>query len=716
MPTTSVAQKRHEIRTTVEGDESASATGVVCVTDNGSDDSDEESNDTPAETVDDSAEINLAGSVVGEQIVDISGGKWSQPIQPHLKTFRPTVFGKGKKAKHRSFNPGWFEQFSWLEYSVTMDAAYCYCCRHYSLPSSNVDLAFIKHGFRNWKRSTGKNGSLSTHNKSLAHKEAMVAWSDDQIRKLRGTTVPDLVVKDHSKLIKNNRDYMKTVASVLLLTAMQDLAQRGHDEGESSTNRGNFLAILHEVAKHDENVYRKLHGFKNAKYTHHSIQNDIIAIMAHMVRQEIAGEIASAGCFALQADESKDISKSEQISVVLRYVHNTTVMDSFLGFAKATGLDAQSLSDTISRMLKTNQIDIENCVAQCYDGASVMSGCVAGVQAKIRLLVPQAVYVHCYNHQLNLVVVDCVKINAFAAEFFSLLQQLYVFMTGSAVHTSFMEIQSQLSPNEQARELKKLSDTRWSCQHASVQAVKSTLPAIIETLSVIAEERTSAERSLQAASLLKFIDMRFAVFLVMFETILSQINIVSKQLQGADINLLDGVELVKTLRDDISAARAESEKDGGMWNKTWIEAEEISEKNDLPLPAELRGRRKLPSVRLQGTLSNASSGQRPNLRTSDDYRTQVFLPIIDRIDAELERRFSKENCGILRGLFALQPKDDKFLELNVLREFAVHYGANLEDLAAELHSAKRLLQRKNRDGELELMEMTSHLLLQVNLL
>ena len=45
-------------------------------------------------------------------------------------------------------------------------------------------------------------------------------------------------------------------------------------------------------------------------------------------------------------------------------------------------------------------------VSQGYDGAAVMSGCVSGVQKRIRDLVPQAIYVHCHAHCLNLVLVD----------------------------------------------------------------------------------------------------------------------------------------------------------------------------------------------------------------------------------------------------------------------------------------------------------------------
>lgn len=48
-------------------------------------------------------------------------------------------------------------------------------------------------------------------------------------------------------------------------------------------------------------------------------------------------------------------------------------------------------------------------VAQSYDGASVMSGCLNGVQVKIKQYFPSAIYTHCMSHRLNLVVLDMCK-------------------------------------------------------------------------------------------------------------------------------------------------------------------------------------------------------------------------------------------------------------------------------------------------------------------
>lgn len=58
-------------------------------------------------------------------------------------------------------------------------------------------------------------------------------------------------------------------------------------------------------------------------------------------------------------------------------------------------------------------------------GASAMSGHCSGVQQHIREETPHALYVHCHTHVLNLVLVDCIKKNSFAFEFFSLLESLY---------------------------------------------------------------------------------------------------------------------------------------------------------------------------------------------------------------------------------------------------------------------------------------------------
>ncbi|KAJ4934779.1 hypothetical protein JOQ06_007561, partial [Pogonophryne albipinna] len=66
---------------------------------------------------------------------------------------------------------------------------------------------------------------------------------------------------------------------------------------------------------------------------------------------QISGEVQEAGVFALMVDESKDVSKKEQVSVAVRYIHNDGIQEEFLHFTPADGLDADSLLTTIKQTL-----------------------------------------------------------------------------------------------------------------------------------------------------------------------------------------------------------------------------------------------------------------------------------------------------------------------------------------------------------------------------
>ena len=77
------------------------------------------------------------------------------PSRP-VVDFPPTVFS-GKK---RSFNLKWYEEFEWLEYSISRDAAFCYPCRVFTTRSGKAEGTFTVTGFRDWKHASGNSGVL----------------------------------------------------------------------------------------------------------------------------------------------------------------------------------------------------------------------------------------------------------------------------------------------------------------------------------------------------------------------------------------------------------------------------------------------------------------------------------------------------------------------------------------------------------------------------
>ena len=124
----------------------------------------------------------------------------------------------------------------------------------------------------------------------------------------------------------------------------------------------------------------------------------------------------------------------EQMSFVVRYVGSDgSVHEHFLTYIHAKGLNASSLACYIQDLIQQYDLDPTAMVSQGYDGASVMSGACSGVQKRVREYAPYAIYIHCYAHVLNLVLVDSVKSVQSASEFFSLLEALYVFISTSKV-------------------------------------------------------------------------------------------------------------------------------------------------------------------------------------------------------------------------------------------------------------------------------------------
>ena len=142
-----------------------------------------------------------------------------------------------------------------------------------------------------------------------------------------------MLTDERTRQIQENREFIRAVIDVLKVTAMHRLAKRGHDESVQSLNTGNFLEMLRMLGKYNTTIGRKLVDLPgNAKYTSSDIQNELLAIMGTMIRASIADEVKEAGEFSVMADETKDCSKVEQMSIVLRYFHKGSVNESFIGF------------------------------------------------------------------------------------------------------------------------------------------------------------------------------------------------------------------------------------------------------------------------------------------------------------------------------------------------------------------------------------------------
>ncbi|KAL3997012.1 hypothetical protein ACER0C_009668 [Sarotherodon galilaeus] len=477
------------------------------------------------------------------------------------------------------------------------------------------------------------------------------------------------------KKVEENRIYIKTVAEVLLLTAMQNLSQRGHLETDTSQNKGNFLEIMELISKHNPLIAKKTKAAGNAKYTSNTIQNEVMECLSEMVREDIIREVKECEYFSVIADETKDLKKTEQLSLVLRYYYNG---------ARASQLDAAGLTQNIIQRLERYGLEYRsNLVGQGYDGASVMAGKCRGVAARIKTEAKHAFYIHCNAHCLNLVIVDAVKAVPEADCFFSLLQKLYVYMSGSYVHQKWITVKKDMYP-EAPRELQRLSDTRWACRYSACKTVMDRLPAILRVLHEIDLEN-SGDRSVEARGLLVQIDLTFIGNLSTFRKILGEIKLLSDVLQSPSLDLAKAVDLIHALQDTLDQYRSES-----CFDELWQDAMDIAEQCTVA-SERVKRRVQRESLRLKGYFVDSPIGQhRCKEDDKDKFKREVFYPILDHVHAEMEKRFNKTNCDIMRGIQALNPKSKSFLSEEIVLSLAGLYDCDIEDLEHELYQTRKV--------------------------
>ena len=75
-----------------------------------------------------------------------------------------------------------------------------------------------------------------------------------------------------------------------------------------------------------------------------------------------------------------------------------------------------------------------------------------GVQARLRAKSPQAIYIHCHAHKLNLVIASYVESVGTVGSFFSLVQTMNTFISNSNTQHQFF-VEAQKAPKLPLREL-----------------------------------------------------------------------------------------------------------------------------------------------------------------------------------------------------------------------------------------------------------------------
>ena len=215
--------------------------------------------------------------------------------------------------------------------------------------------------FFNWKDATR---GLSKHENSDFHKAAASALSTKP-------NVADVLSASFANEKKSNRDYMLKIISSVHFLAHQGLLLRGDGPIEQDSNFHQLLVLRGEDYPPIKSFLQK----KQLMYTSHEVQNELLAIMSTQIIRDIGKQILSAKFFTVMIDEATDLSNTEQVVLLLRYVkEDLTVVEQFVGLYQTDAIDSRSLVRIIQDSLLRMNLKVQHCCEQCYDGASNMRG------------------------------------------------------------------------------------------------------------------------------------------------------------------------------------------------------------------------------------------------------------------------------------------------------------------------------------------------------
>ena len=115
--------------------------------------------------------------------------------------------------------------------------------------------------------------------------------------------------------------------------------------------------------------------------------------------QVIPGVRDSKFGFALQLDESTDVTNSCQLLVYVRFTQNNAVKtELLLNHEVSTTSKRKNIFNVLNNFFKENELDWGKLVGCLADGAPSMLGRKSGFQAHVKAVSPSAISVHCFSY------------------------------------------------------------------------------------------------------------------------------------------------------------------------------------------------------------------------------------------------------------------------------------------------------------------------------
>uniref|UniRef100_A0A1Y1KZY7 HAT C-terminal dimerisation domain-containing protein n=2 Tax=Photinus pyralis TaxID=7054 RepID=A0A1Y1KZY7_PHOPY len=253
--------------------------------------------------------------------------------------------------------------------------------------------------------------------------------------------------------------------------------------------------------------------------------------MANDIREQVVEKLNKSPHFALQFDESTDVSDCAQFVVFVRFEADDSIMEEILFCAAlAANTTGQCLYDMFLESTCNYDIDWKKCIAVCSDGAKAMTGKNSGLVAKLKSIMPNVSWTHCFLHRQALAAkVLPSDLNDVLKEVIKIVNSI----KGKALQTRLFRIVCE-DMDSLHRNLLYHTEVRWLSKGKVLTRVLELKAELLMFLQDAKSEYAD-----------HFSDPVWLLKLAFLADLFSHLNNLNKNLQGREENILTAKDKVK---------------------------------------------------------------------------------------------------------------------------------------------------------------------------
>ena len=106
--------------------------------------------------------------------------------------------------------------------------------------------------------------------------------------------------------------------------------------------------------------------------------------------------------FSIMADECTDVTTIEELTICCDWVESGVPEEHFIEIFSLKKTNAESIYSALVESCREKNIQLGRLIGMGFDGAATFSGDKTGVKRWLKELSPQALFVHCRCHVLQL--------------------------------------------------------------------------------------------------------------------------------------------------------------------------------------------------------------------------------------------------------------------------------------------------------------------------